>query len=197
MDRIISTKLIIVEGLDDKRFIESLLKHLEINDVQVMFVNGKSNFRANIQALRNTPGFDALLICSFIRDSDTNPPISAFTSIRDSLISAGLNPPEEDQTFTDHSPRMGIFIMPGNGSSGAIEDLCLSSILEDGDYICVEDYFECKGSIPNEASKAKVQCYLSGKEPLANSLGYAALKGHWDFKKPEYEPIKNFLSYYK
>jgi len=197
MDKITSTKLIIVEGKDDERFIDSLIKYLGINDVQIVFVEGKSRFRTNIQALRNTPGFDALSIYSFIRDSDSNPPISAFTSIRNSLIAAGITPPEEDQSFSDQTPRVGIFIMPGNGKTGAIEDLCLSSIAEDSDFICVEDFFECIGTVPREASKAKIQCYLSGKDPLANSLGYAAFKGHWDYSKPEYEPIINFLSHYK
>ena len=112
MEKITSTRVIVVEGLDDKRFIEALLTFLGIQGVQVVFVDGKSNFRTQIQALKNIPGFNLLTMCAFIRDSDSNPPISAFNSIRDSLTSAGITPPSEIQTFTTDSPRIGYLWQP-------------------------------------------------------------------------------------
>jgi hypothetical protein len=193
MERIVARKIIGVEGKDDRRFLEALLRILEIIDVQILEFEGKSNFRTQILALKNTPGFSTISICAFIRDADENPPEAAFRSITDALLNAGLTPPDLDQTFTAGNPRVGIFIMPGNGASGAIEDLCLESIKDEDAFDCVNFYFDCLGTIPTNESKAKTLCYLSGKEPYANSLGYGALKGHWDFSNNSFDAIKAFL----
>lgn len=194
MDRIVAKKIIGVEGKDDRRFLESLLKSLGIPDVQILDFEGKSNFRTQILALKNTPGFSTLRICAFIRDADDNPPDSAFRSVSDALTNAGIIPPNQDKAFTEGNPRIGIYIMPGNGRTGAIEDLCLESIKDEDSFKCVNKYFECLGSIPTHESKAKTLCYLSGKEPYANSLGYAALKGHWDFSNVSFDNLKGFLT---
>ena len=87
--------------------------------------------------------------------------------------------------------------MPGNGSSGAIEDLCLESIKEEESFKCVNNYFDCLGAIPSNESKAKTLCFLSGKEPYANSLGYGAMKGHWDFSNESFDNLKAFLTNFK
>jgi hypothetical protein len=192
MERIVSRKIIIVEGRDDNRFIESLLNFLNIFGVQVIEVGGKSNFRPQIIALKNTPGFSQIEICAFIRDADDDPP-SAFRSLFDSLSYAGLIPPSEDQTFSSGNPRIGIFIMPGNGENGAIENLCIDSVRDENSFECVDRYFECIGTLETVSPKAKLLCYLSGKETYCNSLGYAALKGHWDFNKEPFTKIKEFI----
>lgn len=194
MERIVAKKIIGVEGKDDKRFLEALLNNLEINDVQILDFEGKSNFKTQIQALKNTSGFSTINICAFVRDADENPPASAFRSVCDALRSAGLTPPASDQSFTEGNPKIGIFIMPGNGATGAIEDLCLESLKDEESLTCVNSYFDCLGTMPTKESKAKTLCYLSGKEPYANSLGYAALKGHWDFSHASFESIKEFLA---
>lgn len=174
MDRIAATKIIGVEGKDDKRFLEALLRELSIVGVQILEFEGKSNFRNQILALKNTPGFSSISICAFIRDADENPPEAAFRSVCDALSNAGLTFPANDQNFSEGNPKVGIFIMPGNGRNGAIEDLCLESIKDEDFFNCINQYFECLGAIPSNVSKAKTLCYLSGKEPYANSLGYAA-----------------------
>lgn len=197
MESIVAKKVIGVEGKDDKLFIESLLKYLGITDVQIIQFEGKSNFKSQILALRNTPGFAAIEICAFIRDADENPPNSAFISVSGSLTNAGIVPPVMDQTFTESNPKVGIYIFPGNGNSGMIEDLCLESIRDENNFACVEKYFECINTIPNKAAKAKVLCYLSGKEPYANTLGYAAAKGHWDYTKETFSSFSIFLKNFK
>ena len=48
MERIVARKIIGVEGKDDRRFLEALLRILEIIDVQILEFEGKSNFRTQI-----------------------------------------------------------------------------------------------------------------------------------------------------
>jgi len=193
MDNITSSKLICVEGKDEVNFFTSLFSFLEISGVQILDFNGKSNFRAKIKALKLTRGFDIVTKLALIRDADEHPPESAFTSLSSILSSANLASPPNNQEFSDSLPSVGIFIMPGDDNTGALEDLCLRSIAEEESYSCIEEFFECVDTELSHISKAKVLCYLASKEPYSNSLGRGAQKGHWDFSNDSFQSLIDFL----
>jgi hypothetical protein len=186
-------KIIAVEGQDEINFFNALLNNLHITDVQVIEFEGKTNFQSRIKAIVNVPGFRNVRYFALVRDADNLPEKSAFESVKHSLSAAKLPYPAEIKVFTNTTPAVGIFIMPGNENTGMLEDLCLSSIKEYPVYQCIETFFECSDEKPHEKSKAEIQCYLSTKNPLANSLGVGAKKGHWDFNSPVFDEIKGFL----
>ena len=193
MEEITKPKIIAVEGQDEMNFFNALLSNLQITDVQVIPFEGKTNFQSRIKAIVNVPGFRNVKYFALIRDADNLPPQSAFDSVKNSLSTAKLPFPMEINIFTNTVPAVGIFIMPGNAENGMLEDLCLSSIKEYSVYQCIESFFECSDEQPDNESKSKIQCYLSTKNPLANSLGVGAKKGHWDFNSPVFDEIKDFL----
>jgi hypothetical protein len=195
MDNIVSPKLICVEGKDEVNFFSALLTNLGIINVQIFDFEGKSNYKSKISALINMQGFESVEFFVLIRDADENPPDSAFTSLVSILGSVGLPQPAMDQKFSTGIPQVGIFIMPGDGQSGALEDLCLDSIQFSEHFSCVEEYFDCIDTELSHPSKAKVLCYLAGKDPYSNSLGLAALKGHWDFSNDSFNDLIIFLKY--
>ena len=176
MDKIRSPKLICVEGRDEVNFFTALLTHLDIVNVQILDFEGKSKYKTKIPALINMP---------------------AFTSLCGILVNSGLNSPEMDQGFSNGNPKIGIFIMPGNNQTGALEDLCLESVASEDTFSCVEKYFDCIKTKLNHTSKAKVQCYLAGKDPHSNALGLAALMGHWDFSKESFNELRAFIETFR
>ena len=154
-------------------------------------------FKAKINALKLTPGFKLVKQLALIRDADENLPSSAFTSLTTILANSSLPVPANNEEFSDGSPQIGIFIMPGDQKKGALEDLCLNSITEDENYICIEDFFECIDSELSHLSKAKVLCFLASKEPFSNTLGIGAQKGHWDFSNESFNSLISFLENFK
>ncbi|MFN8259269.1 MAG: DUF3226 domain-containing protein [Bacteroidales bacterium] len=193
MDRIDSPRLICVEGKDEINFFNALLKYLSIDNVQIIDFEGKDKFKNKIPALVNMQGFDTVETIALIRDADENPPVSAFESLVSILRNSGLKPPTSNQSFSNGKPKIGIFILPGNSQTGALEDLCLNSIYSTDHFKCIEQYFNCLNANLNHLSKAKVLCYLAGKEPFSNALGIAAQKGHWDFSNHSFDPLKEFV----
>ncbi len=193
MEEITKPKIIAVEGQDEINFFIALLNNLHIADVQVIEFEGKTNFQSRIKAIVNVPGFRNVRYFALVRDADNLPARSAFDSVKHSLSAAKLPFPLEINVFSDTTPSVGIFIMPGNAENGMLEDLCLSSIKEYPVYQCIENFFKCSEEKPLIKSKAEIQCYLSTKNPLANSLGVGAKKGHWNFNSPVFDEIKAFL----
>ncbi|MDE5117266.1 MAG: hypothetical protein O4860_08600 [Trichodesmium sp. St2_bin2_1] len=63
-------KLIIGEGKEDFLFFDSLIKYLEIDDIQVDFYGGKTNLNNYFQTLHLQPCFSNLCSLGITRDAD-------------------------------------------------------------------------------------------------------------------------------
>ncbi|WKN46072.1 DUF3226 domain-containing protein [Tunicatimonas pelagia] len=194
---ITSSKLIAVEGRDEKNFIEAFFKHLNISNTQVLDVAGKDNFSLILPAISKTPGFNSVVKFGIIRDADDSVE-NAFKSILGALNKASLTQPDSLSTFTDSTPSVGVYIMPDNTQKGMLEDLCLSSVIDEDNEKCLNEFFNCvdTNSIRN-ISKAKVQAYLSTQPEVVSSVGLAAKKGYWNFTNPCFDDLKSFLLNFK
>jgi hypothetical protein len=82
-----------VEGREEELFFGALIKHLKLQNIQIMPIGGKEKLRKNLKALANSPGFSEVISLGVVRDADANPD-SAFQSVRDALQAAGLPTPE-------------------------------------------------------------------------------------------------------
>jgi len=197
MNQIKKSKLIAVEGSDEVNFFKAMFKHLEIVDIQIENFEGKTNFDAKIKAIKNVPGFRNVKSFALIRDADNLPPHSAFDSIKSSLNSVNLPKPEFINEFTNTTPSIGVFIMPGNSEEGMLEDLCLEPIKLYPVNECIDTFIDCSETEVTNLAKSKTLCYLATKSPLVNSLGLGALKGHWDLDSPVFDELKKFLTQMK
>jgi len=199
-----SKKVLAVEGWDEENFFDSLLKHLNITDFDIHKVGGKNQFPKKLPALLKTPGFFAadetplVTHLGIVRDKDED---EAFKSISNIIATAGLKPPTKHSTFSDGTPKVGIFIMPGNKVEGImLEDLCLKTVEKNPAMKCVNEFASCVSALepkPKNISKAKAQTFLAAQPEIANSVGVGAQKGYWDFESPALKELKQFLSHLK
>ncbi|MFB0555187.1 MAG: DUF3226 domain-containing protein [Phycisphaerae bacterium] len=201
---VISSKVLAVEGLDEKNFFDKLLKYLNITDFQIEDVGGKDKFHDRFPALLKTTGFFApdesprVTHLGIIRDKDED---EAFESISNIVATAGLKPPTKHSKFSDDNPKVGIFIMPGSKVKGTmLEDLCLKTVENHPAMKCVNEFASCASALeikPKNIPKAKVQTFLAAQPEIANSVGVGAQKNYWDFDSPALEELKQFLSHLK
>ncbi len=189
-------KLLVVEGADDKRLFNALLRHIGVSGIQVFKAGGKDNIRQTLRVITQSPGFSAVSSIGVVRDADANAG-SALQSVRDALRAANLPSPDAPLSSVEDGIKVVVLIAPYDKSSGTIEDVCLESVAGDAAMGCVQDYLNCiKNSVveqPNNLSKAEAQAFLASRERPGLRLGEAASAGYWDFEHTAFEPFKRLL----
>lgn len=188
-------KIIAVEGQDEVYFLDALLKNMKIGDIEVRAVGGKQQFKDKLPALIRMSGFSDVEVLAIIRDAD-NDANAAFKSISNILRKEGFKPATEVTQFSEGSPKIGIFIMPGNADAGMLENLCLETVENHSAMDCVRPFANCISELkesPNNIVKAKVQAFLAAMPKLVNSVGLGAQKGYWDFDSEELTDLKLFI----
>lgn len=193
-------KLLIGEGIEEVRFFNKLLEHMQINDIQVAHYEGKdhnklSNFLETLAQKRN---FHNLVSIGITRDADENLAKSAFDSICGVLKKIERHKftvPKAINEFSHGQPKIGIFVMPDCHGLGMLEDLCLASITNDPIVHCVDNFLACietEGRIPSNKSKARIQAWLA-THPKIRLLAEAAEAGYWNFEHTAFNKLKDFL----
>ena len=157
-------KVLCVEGKDECNFFYALLKHENIENVQVIDIGGKDRFKSLFPVIRNTPGFSEIQKLGFIRDAEDLPVKAAFDSICSVLGSLDLPKPADVFHITEALPNIGIYIMPHKDE---------------------KDKYR--------SSKAQILSYLATRAPMVNNLGLAAQKEYWDFGNSCFNDVKTFL----
>lgn len=197
MQRIAQGCQAVVEGEDDKLFLEALLRHEGIPGMQVIAVGGKTQLPANLKALRAAPQFGSVVrSLGVIRDADADPD-AAFRSVCGALYHAGLPTPPAPAELAAGPPRVGVFVLPSGSQRGALEDLCLAAVADDPAYPCVEQYFQCLAhasvECPREWSRARMQVFLASRAEIDRRLGVAAQAGYIPWASPVFDGLKRFL----
>lgn len=197
LEAITESKLILVEGNDDKNLLAALIKHLRLTGIQIIPIVGKGEMRDKIMAIRQTTDFeDKVTSFGVVRDADEDAE-SAFQSVCDGLEKAGLSVPSEPLKIASGTPRVIVLIWPCDRKEGTLEDVCLESVAELSESACVSEYFEClkKQSIalPSNLSKAKVQAFLASRREPCPHLGVGALKRYWQFESKAFDGVRGFL----
>lgn len=194
-DIIQQKKVLAVEGKDEVNFFRALLTYVGITDIDVREVGGKRQFKTKLPALVRMSGFSDVEVLAIIRDADNNAK-AAFKSIRNILKKEKLEPPNQVNQFSNGTPKIGIFIMPGNSDAGMLEDLCLKTVKDYPAMACTGSFIDCVLNLenpPNNIAKAKAQAFLAAMPKLANSVGVGAQKGYWNFESEELTDLKSFI----
>jgi hypothetical protein len=191
-------RLLIGEGEDEVNFFKALLKHLEIDSIQVEQFGGKNQLRVYLMELRRRSGHDILTSVGVTRDAD-NACTSAFASVSDALKEAQFPvPPGPGQVTRIQGVNAGVFIMPDNVKPGMLEDLCLRSVETiDKSFHCIEQFFDCVKTAANRQppnmAKARTHAWLATQNEPDRSLGLGAAKGYWPFQETAFQPLIEFI----
>lgn len=188
-------KLIISEGVDDKHFFDVLFKHLELTNIQSEQIEGKTKLKSNLKALILQTGFSSLDSFVITRDADEDHK-AAFQSVCGALKDCGLDIPPKPGVFTSGKIRIGIFIFPGSGKDGCLEDLCIEAVNQKPEFSCVESYFQCLqdlGIKTKHLSKAKSRVFVASIDGEITHLGRACERKCWSLDAPAFIPLIKFL----
>jgi hypothetical protein len=177
-----------------------MLKRIAINDMQVIFLNGKDNInKFNLRGVVNTPGFNRVTSLGIVKDADGHAK-NTFMSICGILKKVNLPSPKRPAEIVKiNNFNIGILIIPPEELSGTLEDICLFAIGQYKEMECVEEYFKCLSrkvavdKLPKNLSKAKIQAFLASREHSVPHLGIAIEKGYFPLDHKIFDNIKNFL----
>ena len=197
-DGVESEALLLVEGIDDARFLDAFLKReLDRFDVQIAQVGGKDNFRPFIvNTLARADGLRNLRRLGVMRDADSSP-TSAMQSLGAAFRDAALPVPSRPwETVQKGDLAVTVAILPDGTSPGDLEDLCLRSIDNQAMSECIERYIACAintGAVTAQLSKARLFAYLAVGDVPGLRLGEAADAGVWDWDSPAFTQLADFL----
>ena len=188
--------VLVVEGKDEEGFFRAMLKHMHVQDVQVLGIGGKTKLTPSLKALVLTPTFSRVARLGVIRDADEDP-AAAFQSVCYSLQAAGLAVPALVGQPCRGTPAVAVLILPHDGT-GALEDICLNSVASDPAIPCVTAFFDCVCPLlgaPRHIGKAKVQAFLSSRREEGRRLGEAAEAGYWPWDATCFDVVKQFIGF--
>jgi hypothetical protein len=189
-------KQLLVEGRDEEGFFGALLKHLDIDDIEVQNYGGKNNFRRFLNVFVISPEFDRVQSIGIVRDADDSA-ASAFQSVQGSLQFVNLPTPGEMLAPAGDPPRVSVFILPDNTKCGALEDLCLSALEDDPAISCVSEFMQCvrqsAEEVPGNEAKARVHAFLASREDPELRLGEAAQRGFLPWRNTAFAQLIGFL----
>lgn len=184
-------RVVLVEGSDDQAIIAALIEHESMQGFHVHNMIGKSRWTGKLRAICRVRGFGKVVGLGLVRDADTNGQ-AEWDSCRSALTAARLPLPSAPGQLQPGRPSVAVAIVPALASTGAIEELCLSSFELDR-LTCVDSYFRCLPTSPNPSSKAIVQTYLAGLQPARTNLADAARHGALDLSHPTFDSLKELL----
>ena len=167
------THILMVEGQDDRHVIQHIVNRHQIElNVSISARNGIEPLLEDIPLITRDPGW---MTVGIVIDSDTDIS-SRWNAVRNRLIDEGFDtPPQPDPDGTiiyetEDRPRIGIWMMPNNRSTGELEDF-VARMIPDNDVVwpLSVDYIE---RIPatsrmfseTKTQRAKVHAWLAARE---------------------------------
>lgn len=189
--------LLLVEGNEEVFLFDALIKHMRLQDIQILPYNGKQKLHKFMKELVKMSSFRENVVSIGVeRDANSNPK-SAFQSVTDALKKNKLSAPPKVLKPTGKKPRVTVMIIPGINQPGMLEDICLKSVEKDTAMKCVDEYFKClkkKGvDQPKNMSKARVHTFLASRKDPEKRLGEAAQANYWNFDSHAFDDTKKFL----
>ena len=211
-------RVLVVEGTHEQAVMGALLDQHDmqgLDPIDVQPIGGKTQLRTNLRNLARDPALlkrhndGADIAVGVVRDADENA-ASALQSVRSALESAGFPAPtsvcealkgdlHSEDGLVIEGVTVAIFIMPGEGRTGALEDLLIEAVQGEAAYECVDGLFTCLESaqlpLPpaHRMGKARAAAYVATKPKPAMHVGSAAKEGYWPFDHPAFDPVKQFL----
>ncbi|MFN5538989.1 MAG: DUF3226 domain-containing protein [Candidatus Melainabacteria bacterium] len=196
-----SRKVLIVEGYDEEKLIEHLREQLDL-DFEIINAKGEDKIHQEIKDALIESGERKVICLGVFRDSNdsSNAAFNGFQSfiIRLKKDYSDLEIPTEISSFSDGTPRIGIFFSPGDGINGHLEDLLLQTI--DKDLLeCIESYTECvesKEKVSNfKKHKIKMRAYFAVvmHDETKPNINKGLENQYFNLDAPQLDELKSFL----
>ena len=199
-----TSRLLVVEGNDDRNFFQALVAHLSVDDVSVRPYGGTGELKRYLRTLVAATGFDKLRSLGIVRDANGCAK-SAFQSVQSGLRNADLPvPPEVAQRCEATDPvtngqkplTVSVFVLPDCENPGSLETLLYQTLDSEIDR-CINEFLKCASDVdgdqPKNEDKARVFAYLATREEPRHSVGVAARRGVWDFDHPALKDLIAFV----
>ena len=182
-------RVLLVEGDDDERVVRTLCDRLNIT--QGFCIKNKKGIDRLLQSISPELKVAGRLALGILVDANDNP-AARWQSIADRIRAAGIAPPESvdsNGTVINGVPRVGIWLMPDNGSPGEIEDFVARLIpRRDPLWPRAERYID---DIPadlrkfssKKTSRAKLYAWLATRKS-PRQMGQAVYVGDLDTDRP-------------
>ena len=168
-----SGNLLIVEGVDDKYVaIQIAIRLGSIPRFDVFERGPVEDLLRSIPFDVRTPGYDTI---GFLLDADDNP-ANRWDAVSNQLRSAGIDAPSTPNPngtiicATDDIPRIGIWLMPDNQSSGELEDF-VAQMIPDNDPVwpLSQGYIDRipagdRKFVSGKVLRAKIHAWLAARE---------------------------------
>lgn len=177
-----TTRLVLVEGEDDKEFFSRLLTHIKskpespllVSTYEILTYGGRDSLAGFLyQLAQQLRVFQRLTDIGIVRDSDFN--TNALESIRSSLETANrqlgremYSIPNEVLARSSVQPYIMPLTIPLN-SDGTLERLLVSALQSDTVMNCVDEYISCVSVTQhadiaeNRLDKNKLRVFVAGK----------------------------------
>ena len=179
---------VIVEGQDDKRFIESLLTHLALSNISVTQIGGGVNHLCSDEArnrINREKGDGRNIALVLDADSDVD---QRRRDVNKKIQACSL------PVKTEH-----VFLIPDNQQPGDLETLLEEITISENRSIfdCLDAYNECLLSAdtnyPKLDGKARIQAYCRALRVEADGKKRDYVNGNWNLDAPQLKPLLHFL----
>ena len=193
--------IFVVEGLDDKAFIEEFLDFLKLKDnFQIKDCGGRDNIKQIIETLTKDANFNNVKYLIVLMDNDKNAESTKVlikNIFKGNLLPCHVNP-GEFITNSDGNLNCGYYVFPSQNEEGDLETMLLKTYTDNSINRCVNNFIDCftnnsaKFKITN---KKKLQAFIiTSEKDSIKDLRTAVKAKHYDFNHEAFKELKEFLS---
>jgi len=207
LDRSINTAgQLLVEGRAPEMFFRELVEHMELKgslEVRTFGDVSKDTLQTYLEIFTSKAKFkETVKRVGIIRDAESKPAMSAFSSVQAALQGAKLVPPATMKQVDGTPLAIGVFILPDCQNSGMLESLCLEAFAEKERTAaqqlmpCVDELFSClskRGSEPSNPTKARFAGCLLAYDVVDPQLGRGAQQKVIPWEASVWDELKTFL----
>ena len=190
--------VLIVEGYGDLLFYAEALEYVGVDQVYIKEFTGVSILKAEIETFLNAGLLAEKTSIAVIVDADSNASgqIHSISELLKKITGREL----EHAVWSNGQPNLGFFVVPDGKQTGEVETLAWNAWANDPSNVeskaCIEQYLKCMKAQGHEAhspDKGKIGALLAVKYDEDPRLGPGARHKVFDFTRPEFQPLLDFL----
>ena len=192
-------RLLLVEGGDDEHFVKALIASFSsLPTFKVERCRGVDKLLKNAPSRLKEDGRQALGV---MLDANTDPMarwMDLSAAFADRMPNMPQQPVPEGIILDDiNGVRLGIWLMPDNGTPGELENLLVHLVRDSHDWILAQQFVAAVIQNSNKPEtmkirKSEIRAWLAVQE-TPGLLGEAMKSGALDLEKPDLEPFLGWL----
>lgn len=190
-------KFVLCEGQDDVAVIQGICQFSGITGVVAEHCRGRDNLENYLCEMPKRPEFTRGEVESLAVIIDAEEAAaSSWQKIANAVRLSFQVSLTESGVFAGSAPKIGGYVICGQGDKGMIEDLCLEAVSDQPGYSCLQEYFKCLADKTGRAdylAKAKFRAWMASQSDFDLRVGMAAQKGHLPWESQAFDPLREFL----